>query len=87
MRRMALAVLVIAAAAACFAASTTSAASSTSRHAFTGTPYQHLISPNGAVNVKFKVQKFVRQGNGLAAVGQAVTTYQPAAGAAQTITK
>ena len=51
------------------------------------TPYQHLVSPNGAVNVKFKVQKFVRQGNGLAAVGQAVTTYQPATGAAQTITK
>lgn len=87
MRRMALAVLVIAAAAACFAASTTSAASGTPRHAFTGTPYQHLISPNGAVNVRFKVQKFVKQGNGLAAVGQAVTTYQPAAGAAQTTTR
>ena len=90
MRKMALAVLVIAAAAACFAASTTSAASSSSapRHAFTGTPHQHLVSPNGAVNVKFKVQKFVRQGaNGLAAVGQAVTTYQPATGAAQQTTR
>jgi len=87
MRRLASAVLVIAAAAACFAASTTSAASSTPRHVFTGTPYQHLVSPNGAVNVKFKVQKFVRQGNGLAAVGQAVSTYQPATGAAQTVTK
>src|SRR3954470_7447223 len=87
MRRMALAALVIAAAAACFAASTTSAASRAPRQAFTGTPYQHLISPNGAVNVKFKVQKFVRQGSGLAAVGEAVTTYQPATGAAQTVTK
>jgi hypothetical protein len=88
MRKLALAVLVIAAAAACFAASTTSAASRTPRHAFAGTPYQHLISPNGAVNVQFKVQKFVRQGaNGLAAIGQAVTTYQPASGAAQQTTK
>jgi hypothetical protein len=87
MRRTTIAVLVIAAAAACFAASTTSAASGTPRHAFTGTPYQHLISPNGAVNVRFKVQKFVKQGSGLAAVGQAVTTYQPASGAAQTSTR
>jgi hypothetical protein len=87
MRKLAAAVLVIAAAAACFAASTTSAASSRTRPVFAGTPYQHLISPNGAVDVKFKVQKFVRQGNGLTAVGQAVSTYQPATGAAQTITK
>jgi hypothetical protein len=88
MRRTALAVLVIAAAAACFAASTTSAASGTPRHVFAGTPYQHLISPNGAVNVQFKVQKFVRQGkNGLAAVGQAVTTYQPSSGGSQTTTR
>lgn len=87
MRRTAFAALVIAAAAACFAASTTSAASSKTRPVFTGTQYQHLISPNGAVDVKFKVQKFVRQGSGLAAVGQAVTTYQPETGVAQTITK
>ena len=86
MRRLSLVALVLAAAAACFAASTTSAATH-QKQALAGPTRTHLISPNGNVGVQFKVQRFVRSGNTLSAVGQAVATSQPATGASTVIQK
>jgi hypothetical protein len=87
MRRLLTVVLVLTAAAACFAASTTSAASRPTKGAYMGPTRQHLTSPNGAVSVQFKVQNFVKKGNALTAVGQAVATYQPSSGATTVIRK
>jgi hypothetical protein len=87
MKRLTMVAVVFATAlAACIAAATTSAATHP-KQAYVGPQHTHLISPNGNVGVQFKVQRFVRTGNTLTAVGQAVATYKPATGASTVIQK